>query len=298
MRLLEAVGVDFHVSFYIPVYAAMALGEYDEADLPPELRSVAFRDGEYRLVAGEADLLVAAPMRTMRLFEHTGRRIVSFAEIASRQPFCLVTREPQPDFKWANLSGERVINFGEAETPILCLRYVLAQEGVPAGDVRFLEHLTIPEALDAFRAGAAKYLLHPLDTAEELIESGEAYMAAPLGPAVGHVPFTTWAATPSFLESHRESVEQFCRGHAAALAWLGTHSSVDIVELVGKFFSTPKQRLVRIVDRYKELSLWPETPTLERESFEFYRGLLSSTGWIDGRVSYEDIATDAFAHPR
>ena len=86
---MEAVGENTHGSFYMPLYVALATGAFARAGLKVDLQSVAFRDGERRLAGGEADLLVAAPMRTMRLFELTGTRIVSFTELASRQPIAV-----------------------------------------------------------------------------------------------------------------------------------------------------------------------------------------------------------------
>ncbi len=290
IRLMEAVGDGTHGSFYMPLYVGLATGAFEREGLQVDLQSVAFRDGERRLVAGEADLLVAAPMRTMRLFELTNTRIVSFAELASRQPFCVFSKKAQRRFDWKDLEGNRVINFGPAETPILCLRYVLKKHGVRK--VSFIDHLTPYEGLEAFNAGAAKYILHPLDTMEELVARGSAHLVAPLAPAVGHIPFTTWAALPQFLRSHRKEVGAFVRANDASLEWISSHSAPQIARLVKPLFpGVPLSRLASIVARYLSWDLWPRNGTLTRASLVFYRRLLASTGWIEGTVPIPEIAT-------
>ena len=292
IRLMEAVGENTHVSFYMPLYVGMAIGAFEKAGLQVDLKSVPFRDGERRLVAGEADLLVAAPMRTMRLFELTKTRIVSFTELASRQPFCIFARKAEPRFTWRNLEGNKLINFGPAETPILCLRYVLKRNRVRLGKVSVLDHLTPPEGIEAFLAGAARYILHPLDTMDELLAQRRAHLVAPLAPAVGHIPFTTWAASPGFLQRRRRDVEAFAGAHDSALDWIATHSPAQIARLVKSFFpgvSTP--RLAGIVERYAAWDLWPRRGTLTKASLVFYRRLLAATGWIEGTVPIGQIAT-------
>jgi NitT/TauT family transport system substrate-binding protein len=292
VHLMEAVGENTHGSFYMPLYVGLATGAFEKAGLEVDLKSVAFRDGERRLVAGEADMLVAAPMRTMRLFELTHTRIVSFTELASRQPFCIFALKPQARFRWKDFEGNRLINFGPAETPILCLRYVLRQHGIRLSRVSILDHLTPYEGIEAFRAGAAKYILHPLDTMDDLLARGQAHLVAPLAPAVGHIPFTTWAASPGFLRQRRHDVSAFVRAHDDALAWIASHSAAQLARLVKSFFPGVSQtRLTGIVARYLSWELWPARGTLTNKSLMFYRRLLSSTGWIDGTVPIPQIAT-------
>jgi ABC-type nitrate/sulfonate/bicarbonate transport system substrate-binding protein len=292
IRLMEAVGDNTHGSFYMPLYVGLETGAYTRAGLTVDLDSVAFRDGERRLAAGEADLLVAAPMRTMRLYELTGTRIVSFTELASRQPFCIFAHRPAARFKWQDLEGNRLINFGSAETPILCLRYVLKKHGVRLGKVSVIDHLTPSEGLEAFRAGAAKYMLHPLDTMDQLISQRRAHLVAPLAPAVGHIPFTTWAASPKFLRERRREVAAFSAAHDATLRWISTHSSAQLARLVKKFFpGVSMSWLVNIVERYQSWGLWPQSGGLSNASLVYYRRLLASTGWIEGKVPIAQIAT-------
>ena len=288
---MEAVGENTHGSFYMPLYVALATGAFARAGLKVDLQSVAFRDGERRLAGGEADLLVAAPMRTMRLFELTGTRIVSFTELASRQPFCVYAAKAEPDFNWKDLEGNRLINFGSAETPILCLRYVLKKQGVRAGQVRIIDHLTPTEGLEAFKAGAARYILHPLDTMDRLIAQKRAHLVAPLAPAVGHIPFTTWAASPRFLRERRGDVSAFISAHERALEWISSHSGAQLSRLVKGFFpAVSSVRLTGIVEQYLSWGLWPQNGSLSNASLLFYRRLLASTGWIEGTVPIERIA--------
>lgn len=286
IRVVEVV----HATFYISHYAPMALGVYRDEGLDVSLVTSGWREAERWIQRGDADILVAAPMRTMQYFERTGERFVNFAEIIGRHAFFLIAKEPAPSFDWSELSGRRVINFAQAKNPLLCFRYLLRQQRIPESDVTIIDDLDSDQGVEAFRAGKAEYLLHPLDTAEALIAEGVGYLATPLAPGIGHIPFAAFAASPSYWAGHSEEIVAFTRAYARGLRWLAAHSAGEITDLVSPLLpGIPKERLTRSIERYQDLKLWPNDPRLSRQSFDHYREILTTTGWIEGRVTYEDL---------
>ena len=115
-----------------------------------------------------------------------------------------------PRFRWADLIGRRVILLAEAPTPWMCLQDVLRRQGVDARRITFLHGLPVPRALEAFRAGEADYLQTAQPVAEELIEEGAAHLAAALGEAVGHIPYTSFVVTPELRQPKRISASGPC----------------------------------------------------------------------------------------
>jgi NitT/TauT family transport system substrate-binding protein len=290
IRIVEVV----HGIFYAPHYVALGLGVYAGEGLDVQAITTVFGDGERYLRSGEADILVAAPMRTMRQFELNGERIVSIAPVLIRHPWYLLGRDPAPSFSWDDLIGHSVIDFAEGETSILCLRYLLRLHGVSDNAVEIIEGLRSTEAVAAFRAGRGDYLLHTLHTGEQLLEDGVAKCAIALAPDVGDIPFTAFATFPENLAAHEEVLARFRRAYGRALTWLADHNAVDVAAILTPFFPTHSPELLRrSVGRYQALGVWPREPELSASGFEHFKDILASVGWLKGTVTYGSLTWDA-----
>jgi NitT/TauT family transport system substrate-binding protein len=275
--------------FYAPVYVALAMNVYEAEGLAVRLTTLDFGAGEDYLRSGAADLIVAAPMRTMRQFEATGERIISIAPVVIRHPWYLFGASSN-HFVWSDLRGKRVIDFAEAETPILALRHVLRQHGIGDSDVEIVEGLTTPGAVAAFRRGEADYLLHTLHTGEALLADGIARVAQPLAPEVGRVPFTAFATLATTLEQRRDDIGRFVRAFARALKWIGARPASEVASALSPFFPGHDLALMkRSVASYQELGIWPSSTKMPVSDFNRFRDILVATGWLRGSVTYEAV---------
>src|SRR5438128_12038748 len=117
---------------YAPFYAAHAIGAYEAEGLDVELLpSPGMGLAEQGLLDGAVDVLWAGPMRVMKHHDaNPGSALVCFAEIVCRDPFSIVGRRPNPDFRLADLARMRVATVSEVPTPWLCLQEDLRQAGI------------------------------------------------------------------------------------------------------------------------------------------------------------------------
>jgi NitT/TauT family transport system substrate-binding protein len=286
IRLAEIV----HGIFYAPHYVALGLGVYGEEGLDIQLATTGFGNGEQYLRSGKADVLVAAPMRTMREFELSGERVLSIAPVLIRHPWYLLGRDQVESFSWADLVGRSVIDFAEGETAILCLRYLLRLHGIRDDAVQVIEGLRSAEAVSAFRAGHGHYLLHTLHTGEQLLEDGVARGAVSLAPEVGDVPFTAFAAFPEVLSRRREEIVRFTRAYGRALDWLAQHAAEDVAHVLKPFFPDHSPELLaRSIGRYQALGVWPRDTKLPEAAFNHFKEILTSVDWLRGTVTYGSL---------
>jgi NitT/TauT family transport system substrate-binding protein len=275
--------------FYAPVYIALAMNAYEAEGLAVRLTTLDFGAGEDYLRSGAADLIVAAPMRTMRQFELTGERIISIAPVVIRHPWYLFGSSSE-HFAWSDLRGKRVIDFAEAETPILALRHVLRRHGMGDSDVEVVGGLRTREAVAAFRRGEADYLLHTLHTGEALLAEGIARVAQPLAPEVGRVPFTAFATLATTLEQRRGDIERFVRAFGRALKWTNVRPASEVASALSPFFPGHDLTLMkRSIARYQELRIWPSSTKMPVSDFNRFREILVATAWLKGSVTYESV---------
>jgi NitT/TauT family transport system substrate-binding protein len=291
VRVVEAIGG--HGTFYIPQYAALELGVYEAEGIQVSLDSIPWKDGERYIQDRAADVLIAAPMRTMRLFEITGQRVVSFAEFACQHPFYILAKKAVTGFTWTDLKGKRLINFGEAETPIVCLRYVFNQHGIRCDDVHLIDGLRMPEAIEAFQHGYGDFLLQPADTTQSMLADGTGFLAERLASGLGRIPFTSYGSTPEFLKDNGDDLHRFVRGFTKTVAWLTTHPASEIAMLMAPYFQgMAHELLTQVLEECQRLELWPKNPRFSGEDFEHYKDVLVQGGWLRGTVNYGDVVSE------
>jgi NitT/TauT family transport system substrate-binding protein len=294
LRILAA----FRTLFYAPLHVAHRLGTFAEEGLDVRIAyTPQASETPDRLLAGEADLAVTGPMRTYVAADRaTPLRLVNIAEVNSRDGFFLLARRPPERFSWPDLVGKRVILFAEAPTPFMCLLDVLRRQGVDPQRIAFVDGLWVPDALEALHAGEADYLQTAQPMAEELIQEGAAYLAAAMGEAVGHIPYTAFVVTSEFLGAQPGLCRRAVMALARAQRWMAGRDPQAIANLIAADFPEIHPRLVaQVVARYQALGTWPRQPVLAREPFERLGRILAEGGLIRRVVPYETVVDNTFA---
>jgi NitT/TauT family transport system substrate-binding protein len=288
--------------FYAPQFVALHRGEFTAEGLDVTVRTAPQSGGTvHALLDGTADLAMGGIMRSLELADRTGQHLPHFAEVNSRNGFFLLARAPRPGFAWRDLTGRTVISFAGAPTPYYCMLSVLRRHGVDPGGVTFVRDLPGDEAVAAFRSGRGDFLEAGQPTTEELIEARQAHLVASMGEATGHVPFSSYMATPDRLRTDRGTLVRFTRAVARAQRWMASARAVEIADTIAPAFpAIPSPVRARAVERYLRQGTWAVEPVIARDSYEALQQILFDGGFIRARHRYEDlvdtqIARDAVA---
>ena len=288
----------FHTPFYAPLAAGVALGHFRDAGL--EVTAVAAaRFGKATMPAlldGDIQISLGGLMRSFELADRGGPLVVHFAEVCSRNGFFLLSRQPRPGFRWADLAGRTVLSFAEAPTPWQCMLTVLRAHGVDPAAVRIERERPTPEAVAAFRAGHGDFLEQPQPVVEQLLAEGAAHLVASMGEATGPVPFTSYMTTPEFLRREPDTVLRFTRAVHRTQRWLAEHDASAIASLIAPAFAdTAPTILERSVARYLRQDTWSRDPLLRRDGYDYLERILISGGLIRRGQRYEDLVDTAIA---
>ena len=282
----------FHTPFYAPLPAGVALGHFADEGLEVHApAAAAFGKGTIQaLLDGDIEISLGGLMRSFDLAERTGRIIVHFAEVCSRNGFFLLSREPRPAFRWRDVAGKTVLSFAEAPTPWQCMLTVLRRNGVDPAEVRIERDRPAPEAVAAFRAGHGDFLEQTQPVVEELIADGVAHLAVSMGQATGPVPFTSYMTTQEFLAREPDVVLRFTRAVDRTQRWLASHGPGDITRAIGPAFPQIDHALLdRAVARYLAQETWAREPLLGRAGYDYLQQILLDGGFIARRHQYEDL---------
>jgi len=288
----------FHTPFYAPLSAGVALGHFSEEGLDVSvLPADALGKGTIRaLLDGDIEISLGGLMRSFDLADRTGRIIVHFAEVCSRNGFFLLSREPRPAFRWQDLVGKTIISFAEAPTPWQCMLTILGRSGVDPTQVRIERELPVAEAVAAFRAGHGDFLEQTQPVVEQLIAEGAAHLVVSMGEATGPVPFTSYMTTPEFLVAEPDIMLHFTRAVYRTQRWLAAHTPRTVTEVIAPAFPEIDPVLLeRIVARFVQQDTWARDPLLRRPGHGYLQEILLNGGFIKRRHRYEDLVDTNYA---
>src|SRR5207245_2046719 len=147
------------------------------------------------LLDGAVDVIWAGPMRVMKHHDmNPGSDLVCFAEIVCRDPFSIVGRRPNSDFRLAELAAMRFATVSEVPTPWLCLQEDLRQAGIDPERLDRVHDRRMAENLDALRAGQieAAQLFEPIVEEALASKSGHLWYTA---SSRGRTTYTAFVTT-------------------------------------------------------------------------------------------------------
>jgi len=284
--------------FYTPLYVAVAVGFFYNEGLNVEFSIVPDNASATEMLrSGTVDIAQTGISRSlMDLDDGREDAPLHVAEINQRDGFFLLSRHPVDSWRWKELEGSTLIPIGFTPVPWNPLRAVLINHGVDLDSIKLVRNVSAVDAINLFRKGEADYLhmLHPY--AQSLIDEGVGHMAASLGPELGYICYSSFAATPGFIDEHSDIVQAFVNGFQKALEWVDMNGESAIAERVSSFFpDNPQEVLARAIWQYKNQNTWPQDSLIGKDGYDAMRDILIEGGLVNCRHPYERLVRPEFA---
>lgn len=288
-----------HSIFYAPQYAAIELGYFEDEGIHLTLVNGAGADKVMTsLISGDADIGFMGSEASIYTYANGSQDYaVNFAQLTQRAGNFLVGRSEQPDFKWTDLKGKKVLGGRAGGMPQMVFEYILKKNGIdPAADLTIDQSISFGLTAAAFTSDDADYTVEFEPFATGLEKEGNSFVVASLGVDSGYVPYTAYSAKKSFLEKNPETVQKFTNAIQKGLEYVNSHSSEEIAKVIQpQFKETDVKTIAAIVDRYKAQDTWKKDTVLNKDSFELLENILEEAGQLKNRVPYEELVTTEFS---
>lgn len=295
VRLNEVV----HSVFYVPQYAALELGYFEDEGLDIVLSVGQGADKSMTaLVSGSADIALLGTEAGIYVYnEGKENHAVAFAQLTKRAGNFLVSRTDDEDFEWEDVKGKSIIGGRAGGMPELVLEYILKERGIePGKDVEIINNIAFDSTSGAFAADVGDYTVEFEPSASALEASGAGHVVASLGTDSGLVPYTVYMATKDYIAENEDIIQKFTNAVYKGLLWTQNHTSKEIAELIHPYFNeTDVESLEKIVERYKSQDTWAENPIFEEESLTLIEDIMETGGELDKRVPYDEFITTKYA---
>jgi NitT/TauT family transport system substrate-binding protein len=288
---------NFRAVFYAPFYAAFALDAWRAEGVDVRLQMSDAADKTLTaLTSGTGQVSWGGPMRLLHAKDKDpSSDLVSFCEVVGRDPFYLLARTANPEFRMQDLAAKKLAVVTEVPTPWYCLQYDLRLAGVDPARMTIASPGSMAQNVVRLRAGEVDVIQVFEPFAQQVIDEGIGhpwYSAASRGPAT----YTTLNTTRSFIERDPDTVLRMTRAIYRTQQWLAAHDGRELAQLIAAYLpEVPPSTRAACFDGYKANRLWNTNPVQQRTGFEWLRDAMIACGAIRNKIAYEDLADMRFA---
>lgn len=289
-----------HSVFYAPQYVALELGFFEEEGLEIELTNGGGADKVMTAVlTNQADIGLAGPESCIYVYNQGKDDYpIVFAQLTKRDGSFLVGRT-DAEFSWENLKGTTIIGGRAGGVPEMTLEYVMRQNGVIPGEDAIVDtSVQFDMMAGSFTGGNGDYVALFEPTATEVEQAGKGYILTSIGEAAGEIPYTAYFASQSFIQEHADVIQGFTNAMAKGQKWVMEHSAAEVAEvIVSQFPDTSVETLATVVQRYKDIGAWNETPVMEQAALERLETVIETAGVIthDEWVEFDKLVDNSYA---
>ena len=285
-----------HSIFYAPLYAAEALGYFEEEGITIELTNGGGADNVMAAVlSGGADIGFCGPEAALYVLIGGSDDVPTvFGQLTKRDGSFLVSRVDEADtFDWAtSLKGKEILAGRPGGVPAMTFEYVLNQNGLYDGtNVTMNYDVNFNYMTAAFESGIADYCTMFEPVASDYEAAGKGYVVASVGEESGEVPYTCFIAKESWLEKNDETADGFLRAVMRAIAYVKTESSAECAKLLAPYFDgTSEAALATSLDSYKAIDAWQEDMTMTEDAFGRLLDIIDNAGELERRAELAELA--------
>ena len=286
--------------FYAPQYVAINNGYFKENGIEIELTTGQGADAVMTSVlSNQVNIGFAGPEASIYVYNEGKEDYCQvFAQMTKKDGSFLVAREKNDNFKWQDLKGKTIIPGRKGGVPYMTLEYVLRKNGLdPKKDVVLDDSIKFDLMAGAFTSGTADYVTLFEPSASLTQNENKGYIVASVGEAAGEIPYTAYFAKKSYIENNKETIQKFTNAIYKGQTWVKENSSEDIAKVVQSFFpDTDITLLSKVIQNYKDIDAWNDTPVLKEESFNLLQDVMTSAGELQKKAPYDKIVNNEYAN--
>ena len=285
--------------FYAPQYVAINNGYFEENGLEIELSTGQGADAVMTAVlSNQCDIGFAGPEASIYVYNEGKEDYTQvFAQMTKKDGSFFISKTDTNNFSWQDVKGKTIIPGRKGGVPYMTLEYVLRKNGIePNKDVTLDDSIKFDLMAGAFASGNAEYVTLFEPTASLTEQEKKGYIVASVGEAAGEIPYTAYFAKKSYIENNENTIQNFTNAIYKGQKWVKEHTSKEIAERIESFFpDTDIELLTSVIQRYKDIDAWNETPVLKEEAFNRLQEVMTMAGELEQNAPYDKIVNNKYA---
>ena len=289
-----------HSVFYAPLYLADSLGYFADEKIEIQLTNGGGADKVMSAVlSGDSDIGFCGPEAALYVLVGGSSDIPTvFGQLTKRDGSFLVSRKPEPDFKWEDLAGKEILAGRKGGVPAMTFEYILNEHNLFNGQNVTLNYdVAFNLMVSAFEAGTADYCTMFDPVAYEYEAAGKGYVVASVGEASGEVPYTCFMAKTSWINKNQTAIDGFLRAITKAVKYIQETTSTTVATYLTKYFEgATEQSIAASVERYKKIDAWCTNLSMTEDSFNRLQDIIENAGELTRRAQLHELVNNEYAN--
>ncbi|MBO5927944.1 MAG: ABC transporter substrate-binding protein [Clostridia bacterium] len=288
-----------HSVFYAPLYVAIENGYFKDEGIKIELTNGGGADASMTaLLSKSSDISLMGP-ETVIYVQNQGKQDlpVVFGQLTQKDGSFLVSRNPEPNFKWEDLKGKSILAGRRGGVPAMTFEYILKELGLNIGDDYQLNFdVQFNLMTSAFLAGTADYCTVFEPTASEYQSAGKWHIVASVGEQGGEIPDTSFISLSSYLNKNPKIIKSFLKALKKAHEFIDNNTEKVVAEAIIKQFpSTTIDSIETSLISYKNINAWKKDFIATEESFTRLQNIMINAGELQNKVDFSKLVNNSFA---
>lgn len=294
------VGEVTHSVFYAPQYVALSEKIFEKHDLNVEITLISGADKVMAsLLSEDIHIGLMGPEASIYVYAQ-GRKdyAITFAQLTQRDGTFIVGREKNDNFTLEDLKGKSILGGRKGGMPFMTLEYALKENDV-YDDVNVRSDIAFAAMIGAFTQGEGDFTTAFEPSATELEMNRKGYVLASVGEYTKEVAYTCYQALKSYMDDNNEIIVNFTNAIAESLEWVMNHTDMEVALSIHQYFKeTNIDVLANSIKRYREISVWSNTPHLTEDEFIHLQDVIISSGELEKYMPYSVLVNNKFISKR
>lgn len=279
-----------HALNYLPQYYADHVGVFADHEL---VVGATARDPWTGVLddldSGAADVALGG-LWVPAMYHAGPRDLTVFAQVNHQFPKALVTREPRPNFGWAELIGKTVLAPGiGGSAPYAFTAGLTREAGVDPASITFLRDLSTPMYVEMFGAGLGDAIVTDLVTAEAMQRKGIGHIAADYLDVGGLGPNSVYYCRTDRFEELSARLVRFVSALRESMTLLKSVGVADLAPLMRDHWpTTPLPTVAAACERMLHSRTW-ETPIIDVDATDRWTGILHAESMVGAQPRFTDL---------
>ncbi len=288
-----------HSIFYAPLYVAIENGYFKEEGINIELTNGGGADASMTaILSNSADIGLMGPETV--IYVHNQNKLDApkvFGQLTQKDGSFLVSRKAEPNFKWSDLQGKEILAGRRGGVPAMTFEYILNQIDLFDGQNVTLNYdVQFNLMTSAFIGGTADYCTVFEPTASEYQKNGTWHIVASVGEQGGDIPYTSFIALDSYINSNKDLLKNFLTALKKAFEFIQNNTEKKVAEAVVKQFpSTTIDSLESAIISYKNIEAWKCDMQATSDSFNRLQDIMINAGELQAKAPFDKLVNNNLA---